>query len=168
MSIQKLVESKIYNKAFGSLATAERLDANWGWDRKNTKRWPLDVQARMDNWLEVTNRLKFIRGNLTRAANRGEYSKAVEVTLDYVYSIGESQDWKCALTGLPLEFERGGTEWGGKWCNPNSCTIDRIDSSKGYIKGNIQLVLWKVNCIKRDLQDDEFIEICKLVAQKHQ
>ena len=168
MSIQKLVESKIYNKVFNSLVTSERQDANWGWDRKNTKRWPLDVQARMDNWLEVTNRLKFIRGNLTRAANRGEYSKAIEVTLDYVYSVGASQDFFCALTGNELEFERGGTHWLGKWCNPNSCTIDRIDSSKGYIKGNIQLVLWKVNCIKRDLQDEEFIEICKLVAQNHQ
>jgi hypothetical protein len=165
MSVQKLFESTIYRKAFDSLETSERQDANWGWDRKNTKRWPLDVQARMDNWLEVTNRLKFIRGNLTRAANRGEYSKDIAVSLDYVYGIGESQNWKCALTGLPLEFERGGTEWGGKWCNPNSCTIDRIDSSKGYVKGNIQLVLWKVNCIKRDLKDDEFIEICKQVVQ---
>ena len=165
MKLQTIRESKWYKQAFNSLSTDERADANWGWDRKDTKRWPLEAQSRMDNWITVSQRLKFLRENLSRAASRGDYSKEISVKLDDVYLIGEKQNWKCAFTGVDLQFERGGTNWGGKWCNPFSCTIDRIDSSKGYVKGNIQLVIWKINCIKKDLSDDEFIDLCKKVAQ---
>ena len=114
-----------------------------------------------DMWI----RLKFLRQNLSRASRRGEASQYIDVKLDYLYSIGVKQKWKCALTGQPLEFTRGGTDWGGKWCNPNSCTIDRIDSNLGYVEGNIQLVTWKVNCIKQHFDNEEFINLCKQVAE---
>ena len=41
-----------------------------------------------------------------------------------------------------------------------------LDSSKGYIKDNIQLVTWKVNCLKQHFDNSEFIELCKQVAKK--
>ena len=69
------------------------------------------------------------------------------------------------MTGTDLEFTRGGQTWLGKWCNPNSCTIDRIDSSKGYVEGNIQLITWQANCLKQNVPNDEFIEFCKDVAR---
>ena len=162
MKIQRITESKYYKLAKSLIKPEDhRLDCvgpdiDPDYKEKILKSW------------DIIDKLKFLRGNLTRAANRGEYSQIIEVDLDYVYSIGESQDWVCALSGVPLEFTRGGTMWGGKWCNPNSCTIDRIDSSKGYIKGNIQLVTWRINCMKRDLENSEFIEWCTNVAKKHQ
>jgi hypothetical protein len=113
---------------------------------------------------EIKNKLKFLNQNIARAANRGENSQFINVGLDYLFETGEKQKWKCSLTGAPLEFVRGGTNWLGKWCNPNSCTIDRIDSSKGYVQGNIQLITWKANCLKQHLDNDEFIEFCKEVA----
>jgi hypothetical protein len=109
--------------------------------------------------------LSFLAQNLRRAANRAEKSQPIKVDLDYLYDIYVDQNGKCALTGDELEFSRGGTYWLGKWCNPNSCTIDRIDSTKGYVKGNIQLVIWKANCIKQHMGNDEFIELCKDVAR---
>ena len=112
----------------------------------------------------VRERVGFLRQNLVRASNRGENAKTIEVTPDYCFEIGEQQNWLCALSGQTLEFTRGGTDWGGKWCNPMSCTIDRIDSNLGYVKGNIQLVTWKVNCIKQHFDNDEFIDLCKQVA----
>jgi hypothetical protein len=110
---------------------------------------------------EVKEILTFLAANLRRAANRGSSSQKIEVDLDYVYDVGASQDFQCALTGYDLEFTRGGEYWMGKWCNPYSCTIDRIDSSKGYVEGNIQLVTWKANCLKQHLDNSEFIEFCK-------
>lgn len=136
---------------------------------------PLDTERRNSHdslsteyfqFENVKNKLKFLNQNISRAANRGDKSQKVAVSLDYLYSIGEKQKWKCALTGLPLEFTRGGTNWGGFWCNPMSCTIDRIDSKKGYVEGNIQLVIWKINSLKKDTDNQEFIELCKLVSKK--
>ena len=44
-------------------------------------------------------------------------------------------------------------------------SIDRIDSSKGYIKNNIQLVGWIVNQAKSDLSNKEFIEMAHLISK---
>lgn len=118
-----------------------------------------------DDFYDVKEILTFLAANLRRAANRGDASQKIEVNLDYVYNVGASQDFLCALTGDELEFTRGGQTWLGKWCNPNSCTIDRIDSDKGYVEGNIQLITWKANCLKQHLDNNEFIEFCKDVAR---
>lgn len=107
-------------------------------------------------------RLKFLRQNLARAANRGEYTKEISITLEELYEIGEKQDWKCAITGVPLEFTRGGTFANGT--NPNSCTLDRDVNWMGYTKENVQLTTWRVNGIKNHLSTKEFVELCKLVA----
>lgn len=156
----KIFESNTY-KEFREL----RGECKTQFMRKNpTKREISDWNWRQQNFKEVKEILVFLAANLRRANNRGSASHKIEVDLDYVYDVGASQDFLCALTGEELEFTRGGSQWLGKWCNPNSCTIDRIDSSKGYVKGNIQLITWKANCLKQHLDNKEFIEFCKDVA----
>lgn len=132
--------------------------------RNPTKREIADWDARQQDFLEVKKILTFLGQNLRRASNRGAASQEINVDIDYVYKVGSSQDFLCALSGEELEFTRGGQLWLGKWCNPNSCTIDRIDSNKGYVEGNIQLITWRANCLKQHLNNDEFIEFCKDVA----
>jgi len=142
MSVQLLKESKYYISA------------------KEKAKWWIDLEESH----QQIDRIKFLRENLERADSRINKKYKVLIDLDYLFELGTKQNWQCALTGSPLSFIRGGTMWGGKWCNPESCTIDRIDSNKDYIKGNVQLVVWRVNCIKRDLSNEEFIKTCKLVA----
>ena len=113
----------------------------------------------------VLERIKFLRQNLSRAGNRGDATQTIEVDADYCFDIGEKQNWLCAISGDEMEFTRGGTNFGGKWCNPKSCTIDRIDSGKGYVKGNIQLVTWEINGIKSHHDNDQFIDLCRRVAK---
>ena len=45
---------------------------------------------------------------------------------------------------------------------------DRIDSTKGYTKDNIQLVTMAANQMKNDLQMDEFISLCKSVINNYE
>lgn len=45
---------------------------------------------------------------------------------------------KCFYTGLPL--------------STNTLTVDRVDNSKGYIKGNVVACHIKVNLLKTDLE----------------
>ena len=46
-------------------------------------------------------------------------------------------------------------------------SIDRIDSSQGYTKGNVQWVTNQVNFMKKDLIQQDFINWCKLIYNHH-
>lgn len=41
--------------------------------------------------------------------------------------------------------------------HPDSPTIDRIDSSKGYVKGNVRVISWRANTLKGDATIEESI-----------
>lgn len=60
----------------------------------------------------------------------------------------------CPILGIKLKFNPGKRK-------DNSYSIDRIDSTKGYIKGNVCVVSWKANRIKRDIS----MEFCERVIK---
>ena len=128
------------------------------WDR-NEKRLEIERTGGPDAQV----RLKFFRQNISRAANR-KNPHVIEIDRWYLEELYQKQKGKCTLSGVELEFKRGGTNWGGKWCNPRSCTVDRIDNNYGYIPGNVQLVTWEVNATKNHLQNQDFISLCVLVS----
>lgn len=82
------------------------------------------------------------------------------LTLDDVADAMQKQDNRCSLTGWDISFP----DWGHSQEAPAS--IDRIDSTLGYTKDNIQLVVRKVNMMKQQYSQEEFIEVCKAVANK--
>ena len=45
-----------------------------------------------------------------------------------------------------------------------TASLDRIDSTKGYTKNNIQWVHKTINKMKNVLHDEEFIQWCNLIA----
>ncbi len=45
--------------------------------------------------------------------------------------------------------------------------IDRIDSSKGYIKSNVVICCTECNLMKRGMSQRDFIEQCKKIAKRH-
>lgn len=71
------------------------------------------------------------------------------------------QNGKCALSGVPLEFEKSQY---GLWHGEPTASLDRIDSSKGYLKDNIQWVHKDVNKMKQNLDEAKFIEWCHLIS----
>ena len=81
--------------------------------------------------------------------------------MDDVADIMTAQDCKCALTGWDISFP----EVGHSQSAPAS--IDRIDSSMGYVRGNIQLLTRHVNMMKQVYDNTYFIDVCKAVAENH-
>lgn len=86
-------------------------------------------------------------------------SRTFELDIEYIWKIYLKQKKVCALSGLPLDFNKD-TENG-------MVSIDRINNDKGYIKGNIQLLHKDVNFMKWTYTQEYFIKMCKLVADKH-
>lgn len=79
------------------------------------------------------------------------------VTIEEAWSLFEQQNGKCALTGLALHIGTSATDRG-------TASLDRIDSAKGYVPGNVQWVHKDVNLMKNKFDQDYFKELCRLVA----
>jgi hypothetical protein len=82
-----------------------------------------------------------------------------EVTLKYVWNLYLKQNKRCALTGEPLEFYLSESKR-----NVQTASLDRIDSTKGYIEGNVQWIHQCVNFMKQDLSETEFKQWCQRVC----
>lgn len=83
------------------------------------------------------------------------------ITPEYLEMLYEKQNHKCALTGLPLEPDIT------KKATQQNWSLDRIDSSIGYVEGNVQWVHKDINMMKGLLPNDYFKEMCCRVAEQN-
>ncbi len=81
--------------------------------------------------------------------------KEFDLTYDYLYDVWDKQNGLCAFSGVPLNNEANHNEAG---------SLDRIDSSIGYIEGNVQFVCAIVNRMKQELPDQDFLRFCELIT----
>lgn len=70
------------------------------------------------------------------------------VTIDYLDYIMERQDHKCVYTGDRLD---------AKTRRQYTASLDRIDSSVGYVEGNVQFVKTSCNFAKHSLSEEDFL-----------
>lgn len=98
---------------------------------------------------------KWFSKTKTNANRRGlEYSLEKE----FVWRLFVSQYGRCALSGIPIHF--------GDVSVAGGCTasLDRIDSSKGYTEDNVQFVHAKINRLKMNMPQEEFLRWVRLIA----
>ena len=76
----------------------------------------------------------------------------VDVTPEYIKDLLKDSKYFCRVSGLKMNLESHPR----KKANPFKASLDRIDSTKGYIKGNVQWVCWSVNQMKSDKTEEEF------------
>jgi len=81
----------------------------------------------------------------------------INIDIKYLWELFQKQNGKCKLTGLDITLPVSGKD-------KFTASVDRIDSSKGYIIGNVQWVHQHINRMKNTFEQDHFIQMCKLVA----
>lgn len=62
----------------------------------------------------------------------------------------------CPVLGMPITLRYGGDK-------DSSPSLDRIDPTKGYIKGNVQVISWRANNLKSNGTLDEFIKLVEFM-----
>ena len=82
------------------------------------------------------------------------------LSLKEAWELFENQNRKCALTGQELIFRPSDAER-----KKQTASLDRIDSSKGYILDNVQWIHKDVNLAKHKKSNKDFINLCKLVSE---
>lgn len=84
-----------------------------------------------------------------------------DITIEDMYNQFLLQNRKCPYTNFDLIISTTSTHTR----TPENASLDRIDSKKGYIKGNVQWVYKKINILKNELSHDEFLELCNMIAK---
>ena len=84
-----------------------------------------------------------------------------DVSIEYINQILVNQDFKCKLSRVPISFSSS-----KKDNYQATASIDRIDSNKGYVIGNIQWVHKDVNLMKNHFNQEYFINMCQKICNE--
>ena len=118
-------------------------------------------------------------GDFTKTQLLRIKNKAVKRNLDWdenymttenLWKLMINQNHKCKLSGLniwlskgkniPMQTNQRNLDYSG-W----NASLDRIDSSKGYVQGNVQWVHRNVNIMKNSYTEDYFLYLCKEIIK---
>lgn len=102
------------------------------------------------------NGMNYISGNHLWAFRNNAKKRNLEfsVTPEFLDELFQKQNYLCRLSGLPIEFN----------IKTRTASLDRIDSSKGYTKDNIQWVHKDINSMKSNRNEKDFLLLCETIT----
>lgn len=89
----------------------------------------------------------------------------VEILKTDIIKLWKAQNGLCALTKIPMQMTNSVRSSRSRNLNQYRASVDRIDSEKGYIPGNIRLVCAYVNVMRSDMTDDELRFWCAAILK---
>lgn len=136
-----------FNEDFAPLKTA--LDGLQSWCRDCQKK--LSKQC-IDKRAAGDKRFKILMASKSSAIQRG---------LEHTIGLEDiPTPTHCVYLGVELDYA-------SKRRHSATASIDRIDSSLGYVKGNIQVISFLANRMKTDATVEQLIEFAKAVLRVH-
>lgn len=108
---------------------------------------------------------KDISGTYWNQLETGAIERGIEfdITQEDVWIVYKNQQGRCVLSDLPIKFIKAH----GRDSRSQTASVDRTDNDEDYTKENIQILHKKVNFMKHCNSQEEFIQLCNLVAKKH-
>jgi hypothetical protein len=71
---------------------------------------------------------------------------------------------QCPILGIKIIKQWGLSEQNNQ-SRANNPTLDRINSQKGYIKGNVEVISYRANILKKDGTSLEHMQIAKYIKK---
>lgn len=126
---------------------------------KIAKRYPTVMERKTQNkhrryTLESALKAKLKQANKSAAIKRG---LDVDIDLPFLVELFNRQQGKCHYTGRFMSFIPS---------HPDTFSIDRIDSNRGYVRDNVVLCLWTINRMKQELELPLFLDMCRIVTDR--
>ncbi len=90
-----------------------------------------------------------------------------DIDLQYLKDLWESQSGICPISGIQMEL-RTHSNCNKFLADPNTASIDRIDNSIGYVKGNIRFITNMANMARNKFSDEQLIYFCRKVTDFQQ
>ncbi len=120
-----------------------------------------EINAKSARWYN-TNRERALKKQKAYSATfRGKFSdwkgkasyRGIDwsLTEEYLKALPQT----CHYSGIDLTLEQN---------KPNTISLDRIDSSKGYVEGNVVFCSWRINQAKNTMSQQEFLSMCKSIV----
>jgi hypothetical protein len=85
-----------------------------------------------------------------------------DMSIEDGWNLFLKQGRKCALSGVSIKFAKMTNDY---WRRGTTASLDRIDSSVGYVSGNVQWVHKTVNKMKQNIPESELLKWCRLLIQ---
>ena len=125
--------------------------SNFG-DKKST----YDISLHSGNRNDLYTKFKYHYRNIKKR------NQEIDVVIDDLRFQWELQNGICPFTGINLEI----SSYNKIEKNPiYSASLDRIDSSKGYVKGNIRWVSRAMNWMKNNMSDEMVNELINHIIE---
>jgi hypothetical protein len=90
-------------------------------------------------------------------------AKGCSITLKYLKDQWESQNGICPYSKIKMILPKNANEY-NKTKSLIKASLDRIDSSKGYIEGNVEFVCCGINLAKNDFSKEAMVEFISTIA----
>lgn len=110
------------------------------------------------NWAGYEDISKSFWHGIVRNSSRNNLGLKCEfnITIEYLWNLYLIQDRKCIISGETLFFPKSNKE-------KRNLSLDRIDSTRGYVKGNVQWISSKINIMKWYFSLPYFLNMVKLI-----
>lgn len=96
--------------------------------------------------------------NKARSKGRKTHYGETDLTVEYLKGLWDSQKGICPYTGLTMELPTTTRGKHIKAKSPKHSSLDRIDSSKGYMEGNVEFVCLGVNYAKNSFRKEMMLD----------
>lgn len=109
---------------------------------------------------------KFFEG-FRRGAERakgGGRTKEFTITIPYVVQLFADQKGLCYISGVPITLPMTYAEYGKSL---QTASLDRIDSSIGYVEGNVSWVHKELNMLKGTMSNSDLINWAHTISRNN-
>jgi hypothetical protein len=98
---------------------------------------------------------RLVKTKINASGSAKKRDHEFNLTTEDMWTLWNQQKGLCAFTGWPM----------GTFTKTRELlSLDRIDNDKGYTLDNCMLVCWCVNKARSDMTREEFVKMCKDVA----